>query len=654
MTKQRKIIFIMALFFFSAFSLWNISFVFISSGVLLKEIGFQLFLIHILYACLSFIITVTIYLLTTLVSAKKMNSVILRTAVNAVFIIILLIRNLDWLTIYHGGDHIDTEFWFHAFYVDGSAFIFTIPSGVIIFISVVFVVLLNILLSQTFQIVRNSNNNKPWSSVSPGNQIVFIVALFVAISILFASTLPLQHKPGSFIYTAYPEYHFVTSLYGYCKGSNLSELPEMSVSVIDKLEKSGVRLNTVSEEFPFLKNSIYLDPKSRNVKKPVFKNRPNVIIVLVESLSQFFIDEEDLGYTGLTPTFQDIKKSGYMYTRMVEANFPTVRGIIATLGSSLYFISKSEGMDAKKGAKQVWLPILCRFSFLSDILMPYNYTSVHFQGGSGSFVGMENAFTNRQSYSKFYSLDNLEMLSFSKAGYNLGNWGLWDEDVLGFVKHQIQNERIEKPFFITISTLDLHPPFNSKHTHPNADGSPLLNSLYSTDRAVGVLWDYYKNSSLKDNTIFVIVSDHAMGTGEEYLKIRKDYLERKGMLESRYFEDKFISCVMVFPDNPDYAGKTNDILCSNLDIAPTLLDIMNIDSKNSFLGLSLFSERKEYPSLITAKNKISLPLVKKYLSEEEKKLIKTVGWNADDQKVLIQYINFLSQKRRIFPEKTVE
>ena len=44
-----------------------------------------------------------------------------------VFIFVLdgFIRILDWGVIYFAGQHVDNEFWYHAFYTDGTSFFLT-------------------------------------------------------------------------------------------------------------------------------------------------------------------------------------------------------------------------------------------------------------------------------------------------------------------------------------------------------------------------------------------------------------------------------------------------------------------------------------------------------------------------------------------------
>ena len=83
----------------------------------------------------------------------------------------------------------------------------------------------------------------------------------------------------------------------------------------------------------------------------------------------------------------------------------------------------------------------------------------------------------------------------------------------------------------------------------------------------------------------ILTADHAMGNNKDYLAFIKDYGNY-----ARPFFDR-IPCFMYLPGGA-WAGRRIDVNCVNLDILPTILDMMNKDLANPFMGLSIFSERK--------------------------------------------------------------
>jgi len=100
------------------------------------------------------------------------------------------------------------------------------------------------------------------------------------------------------------------------------------------------------------------------------------------------------------------------------------------------------------------------------------------------------------------------------------------------------------------------------------------------------LWDYFKTSKYRHNTVVILTADHAMGNC-------KDYNEFAGRFEEYYhpFFD-IIPCMVRFPDGAPWNGVAVDTSCTSLDFLPTILDMMNIDLPNPFMGLSIFGDRR--------------------------------------------------------------
>jgi phosphoglycerol transferase MdoB-like AlkP superfamily enzyme len=83
----------------------------------------------------------------------------------------------------------------------------------------------------------------------------------------------------------------------------------------------------------------------------------------------------------------------------------------------------------------------------------------------------------------------------------------------------------------------------------------------------------------------------------------------------------------------------DDVRGSQLDIVPTLLELLGLDSHNSFIGLSLLSDRREYPYLF---GKVNL--------ESRMSQVGEVSWNNDEQTKLIKYIRYLASINKLYPQ----
>ncbi len=430
-------------------------------------------------------------------------------------------------------------------------------------------------------------------------------------NITTAESLEYIKIPESAFFRSVFEYFFLSRVLG---GKEVVLDKEAIKDFMDK----GILVNSIDKKYPFMKKSIYLDKRYGSSNKPVLQPGTNIVIVFVESLSSFFLRDDVHGIKGLTPNIKDMAKYSYSLSNMKNSAFPTIKGLIAALGSSIYLLDENIG-----GTR---IPIPCRFLFLSEILKSLNYTSIHIQGGSERFIGMRDFFIKREGYDQFYGSESLVL-------ENLGNisqgFGVDDSSVFSYAKEWLDKYPGEKPFLLTISTINMHPPFKVSVRNPNSGNNDLLDSLYSTDKAFGTFWEYFKKSKYRDNTMVILTADHAMGNNKDYLSFIKDYPEY-----ARPFFDR-IPFFIYFPHGA-WAGRTNNIDCVQLDILPTMLDMMNKDLPNPFMGLSVFADRRFYTSK-KFEERIN-PLNVDFSEEQVKKAKKVLGF----------YLN-LYRENRIIP-----
>lgn len=380
------------------------------------------------------------------------------------------------------------------------------------------------------------------------------------------------------VYTQLPEGEFAKSVFSFFFLSHMLSSKEVILNdeLVDQFKKQGILVYTMDKKYPFMKKSIYIDKSHKSFNKPTLRPGTNIIIVFVESFSQFFLKDDIHGIKGLTDNFKEMGRESYSFTRMYNTSYPTIKGLISALGSSIYLLDESVG-----GTR---IPIPCRFLFLSNITKKLNYTNIHIQAGSERFIGMKNFFIEREGYDYFYGSESLALDKISRLE---SGFGVDDEKVFDYTIEWLEKYPGNKPFLLTISTINSHPPYKGRYKHPQADGNEMLNGLYSTDKAFGTFWKYFKKSKYRNNTMVIVTADHAMGNSNEYIRFVKNFED--------YYHPFFdyIPCFIYFPGGA-WKGATNDTMCLNIDITPTILDMMNIDLANPFMGMSIFSDRPYY------------------------------------------------------------
>lgn len=305
-----------------------------------------------------------------------------------------------------------------------------------------------------------------------------------------------------------------------------------------------------------------VDLKNGHLTRKIVSNQPeqryNVMLVVVESLSAKFLGQ--FGSTlDLTPQLDKLAQESLLFTNLHATGTRTVRGLEAislsvppTPGNSIVKRPNNEGLYN-----------------ISTEFKKRDYDTRFLYGGYGYFDNMNYFFGNNG----FEIVDRSDLtdeeIHFTNA------WGVSDEDIFArAIKEADKSTKNGKPFFNMIMTTSNHRPFTYPEgridipSHSGRDGA-----IKYTDYAIGQLIEQAKKHSWFDNTIFVIVADHcASGAGEAELAVQNYHIP---ML---FYAPKILK-----------PGKV-DILASQIDLAPTLIGVLNFNYQSAFYGRDLLHE----------------------------------------------------------------
>jgi len=104
-----------------------------------------------------------------------------------------------------------------------------------------------------------------------------------------------------------------------------------------------------------------------------------------------------------------------------------------------------------------------------------------------------------------------------------------------------------------------------------------LATIKSVDDNIGRVLQYLKDSDLEDNTIIIYASDQGFFIGEH------------GWFDKRFMYEESIRMPFVIKYPGIIKPKTvNDDIITNIDFAPTILEMANVESPNSIQGKSFF------------------------------------------------------------------
>jgi lipoteichoic acid synthase len=230
------------------------------------------------------------------------------------------------------------------------------------------------------------------------------------------------------------------------------------------------------------------------------------------------------------------------------------------------------------------------------ILDQKGYTSAVFHGNEGSFWN-RNVIYKSFGYDKFYDSSYYVM-----NPEDLTEYGLMDKP---FIKQTMPLlKTLHQPFYTKLITLTNHFPFpldeKDATIGPADTGVPSVDSYFQTaryaDEAVKQFFNYLKESGLADHTIVILYGDH-YGISKENNPEMAKILGK----EITPFESTGLQRVPLFIRVPGVKGGVNHEYGGQIDLLPTLLHLLGINSKEYIqFGTDLLS--KQHDDLIPFRN----------------------------------------------------
>lgn len=365
--------------------------------------------------------------------------------------------------------------------------------------------------------------------------------------------------------TAYPILQKLPEreLYSSLKGS-ASEIAYPSPELMGKMRQFGIFLDP-QKRYPLSREHVYHEafPYPRS---STYTDRPNIIIILVESLSTRLLNFYGNTYEDLTPNMDRIVRNSLVVAPTYNSAAFTTNGILSVLCS--YYPSIGS---------RIWGAADDYFLCLPEILKQRGYNSY------GIF------FDSRVLKSKVMT-DNVRMFKVDEITHKLheGPKGSIprlpsDRQVMRFMRASLEEGYLEEPFLLMASTLDFHPTYRLPGDGVKYEGEDniILDLVASFDRAIGDFWEYFDTSPYSDNTIVVITADHAMWPSVKYTELFE--------LDENVREYDTVPFILYDPTH-DLPGRL-DMLASQVDITPSLLHVLEFDTPNPFEGHSVFGEK---------------------------------------------------------------
>lgn len=296
----------------------------------------------------------------------------------------------------------------------------------------------------------------------------------------------------------------------------------------------------------------------RQISYPGNDKKYNVMMITVESLSASFFTKFG-NKNNITPNMDTIASQSLFFTNFYATGTRTVRGMEAltlslppTPGYSIVKRPNNEGLFT-----------------LGSVLKSKGYDTNFIYAGNGYFDNMNYFFGN----SGYKIVDKAD---FEKNEISFDNaWGVCDEDLLAKASQVADKAYAKgKPFHNFIMTTSNHRPYtypDGKIDIPSHTGRN--GAVKYTDFAIAKFLREAKGHPWFNNTIFVIVADHcASSAGKTSLPVNKYHIP-----------------LIIYAPHIIQASE-NNALASQIDLAPTIMGLLNMDYTSKFFGKDILLE----------------------------------------------------------------
>jgi phosphoglycerol transferase MdoB-like AlkP superfamily enzyme len=235
-----------------------------------------------------------------------------------------------------------------------------------------------------------------------------------------------------------------------------------------------------------------LTVKRGTVENVLNTNRPNVIIIVLESFSGYLIGP--LGGDSLvTPNINRYSKEAILFSQFYASGTRTDKAMPAILDG---YPAQPAQSIIKEPKKSQSLPSLVK------IMVENGYQSSFWYGGEINFANF-NSFVIGSGFHSIITKDNFDPKDFNSK------WGVHDHVLFQALKDSMKT--VKEPFLKVVLTLSSHEPFDvpMAPVFPGSDvPSKYKNSIFYTDKTLGSFLDWAKTTSWWKNTLIIMVADH--------------------------------------------------------------------------------------------------------------------------------------------------
>lgn len=309
---------------------------------------------------------------------------------------------------------------------------------------------------------------------------------------------------------------------------------------------------------------LYFNPVKTSSPQNILPDSSNVVILILESFGKEFIGFYNGGKT-YTPFLDSLLKESLTFSagfangkKSIEA-VPSIFASIPSLQDHPYISSQYNSN---------------RIIGLPELLKKHGYESAFYHGATNGSMRFD-------AFAQFIGFDHyLGKKEYNNNAHSDKTWGILDEYFNPWTAKHIST--LKEPFLATLFTLSSHHPFfipeNRKKDVINGP-QPLCASISYGDLSLRLFFEEAKKQPWYNNTLFIICSDHTPGTETPFYNLRTQLYQ--------------IPIAFYHPGGK-LPKEQQEKIVQQVDIYPTILDLLNIDEKYYSFGNSIYDSSDRF------------------------------------------------------------
>lgn len=286
-------------------------------------------------------------------------------------------------------------------------------------------------------------------------------------------------------------------------------------------------------------------------------NRPNVLIVLIESFGGRFIQELG-GLPDVAPNWSRLIPQGVFWENYYSCSFRTDRGTVSAYSGTLAY---PDVCLMKETELHPFMPSLARS------LTDKGYHTTYLYPGAMTNMG------KRQYLADMGFKELMDNTAFTAEEMNSA-WGANDSTSAMKAFHYIARKDSAEHWFMAYQTVSSHEPWKVPY---NRLKDEKLNAFAYTDHCLGQLIDSLRTLPQWDNMLVIMIPDH-------------------GFLYKQSYEDpEFFHSPMLWLGGAVAHPRRMKVLMNQSDLAATLLSQMQVCHRDYPWSRNVLSKHYTYP-----------------------------------------------------------